>query len=219
MLELKGKTIVWDEHKSQKNIRDHNLSLPEMARAFFDPFFVLMYDEAHSQTNETRWKGLGMLGHSLFLLCFVESGGELRLYAVRKAVQKEKEYYMDFRSLKKHFYYNKSKTPHAERPRQRRNDTIVTTSIKFSELKNLPPLTPERLAEIEAFKDTESPGCPELTGEEWRTVKPLYDIPPKADVYVRLDTDLVHWLKVPRKGYQARMNAALRYAMRHGFLA
>jgi uncharacterized protein (DUF4415 family) len=48
-------------------------------------------------------------------------------------------------------------------------------------------------------------------------VKPLYDIPPKADVYVRLDADLVHWLKVPRRGYQARMSAALRYAMRHGF--
>jgi uncharacterized DUF497 family protein len=90
MLELEGKTIVWDEHKSRKNIRDHNLSFPEMARTFFDPFFVLMYDDTHPQTNETGWKGLGILGHSLFLLCFVESGGELRLYAVRKATPKER---------------------------------------------------------------------------------------------------------------------------------
>jgi uncharacterized DUF497 family protein len=54
---------------------------------------LVIYDEVHSRTNETRWKGLGMLGHSLFLLCFVESGSELRLYAVRKAAPKEKEYY------------------------------------------------------------------------------------------------------------------------------
>jgi uncharacterized DUF497 family protein len=64
-----------------------------MARAFFDPLFVLMYDDAHSQTNETGWKGLGMLDHSLFLLCFVESGDELRLYLVWKATPKEKRYY------------------------------------------------------------------------------------------------------------------------------
>jgi uncharacterized protein (DUF4415 family) len=56
-----------------------------------------------------------------------------------------------------------------------------------------------------------------LTGEEWWTVKPLCDIPPKTDVYVRLDTDPVHWLKAPWKGCQAWMNAALRYTMQHGF--
>jgi uncharacterized DUF497 family protein len=54
-----------------------------------------MYDDAHSQANETRWKGLGILGHSLFLLCFVESGDELRLYSARKAAPKEKQKYRD----------------------------------------------------------------------------------------------------------------------------
>jgi uncharacterized DUF497 family protein len=95
VLELEGKTIVWDKNKNRKNIRDHNISLPEAARVFPGPFFVLMYDEAHSQANETRWKGLGMLDQSLFLLCFVESGDELRLYSARKAAPKEKQKYRD----------------------------------------------------------------------------------------------------------------------------
>jgi hypothetical protein len=49
------------------------------------------------------------------------------------------------------------------------------------------------------------PECPELTGGEWQTVKPLYGIPPKADVYARLDTGLVYRLKAPGKGCQARI--------------
>jgi uncharacterized protein (DUF4415 family) len=93
----------------------------------------------------------------------------------------------------------------------------VTTSIKFSELKNLPPLTPERIAEIKAFKNTDFSECPEMTEEEWRTARPLYAKPPKADVHVRIDLDVLRWLKAPGKGYQARLNAALRYAMQNGF--
>ncbi|MDR1786540.1 MAG: hypothetical protein LBR23_08815 [Spirochaetaceae bacterium] len=56
----------------------------------------------------------------------------------------------------------------------------MTTSIKFSELKNLPPISPARMAEIEAFEDTDFSDCPEITDEEWRTAQPLY--PPTAIV-------------------------------------
>jgi uncharacterized protein (DUF4415 family) len=90
----------------------------------------------------------------------------------------------------------------------------MTTSIKFSEIKNLPPLTPERIEEIKAFKNTDFSDCPEMTDEDWR---PAYTKPPKVDVHVRLDADVLGWLKGPGKGYQARLNAALRYAMRNGF--
>jgi len=95
----------------------------------------------------------------------------------------------------------------------------VITSIKFSEIKNLPPLTPERIAEIKAFRNTDFSDCPELTEEEWRTARSAYPVTkaPKVDVHVRLDADVLGWLKGPGKGYQARLNAALRYAMRNGF--
>jgi uncharacterized DUF497 family protein len=95
MLELKGKSVVWDEPKNRKNLRDHKLALPKAARAFLDPYFVLLYDEGHSSLAETRWKGLGMLDNSLLMLCFVEHGDELRLYSARKAAPKEKRLYND----------------------------------------------------------------------------------------------------------------------------
>jgi uncharacterized protein (DUF4415 family) len=73
------------------------------------------------------------------------------------------------------------------------------------------------MAEIEAFNNTDFTDCPELTEEEWRTARPLYAKTPKVDVHVRLDADVAGWLKAPGKGCQARLNAALRYAMRNGF--
>jgi hypothetical protein len=54
----------------------------------------------------------------------------------------------------------------------------MTTSIKFSELKNQPPISPEQLAEIEAFQDADFSDCLELTEEEWRTARSLYAKPP-----------------------------------------
>ncbi|GAB6390666.1 MAG: BrnT family toxin [Treponematales bacterium] len=89
-LDIEGKRIAWDEDKNRKNLRDHQIALPRAARAFLDPFFVLLYDEDNSSLEETRWKGLGTLGDSLLLLCFVERGNELRIYSARKATPKER---------------------------------------------------------------------------------------------------------------------------------
>ena len=37
--------------------------------------------------------------------------------------------------------------------------------------------------------------------------------PKKETVTVRLDADVLHWLKQDGKGYQSRMNAILRHEM------
>ena len=37
---------------------------------------------------------------------------------------------------------------------------------------------------------------------------------PKKGIYIRLDTDVIDWLKSKGKGYQTRMNAMLRELMR-----
>ncbi|MDR1786541.1 MAG: BrnT family toxin [Spirochaetaceae bacterium] len=95
MLELKGKSIVWDEPKNRKNLRDHGITFTEAAMAIIERSFEILYDENHSSLDETRWMGLGMVNHSLFALCFVERGDELRLYSARKAVPKEKRLYND----------------------------------------------------------------------------------------------------------------------------
>jgi uncharacterized protein (DUF4415 family) len=77
-------------------------------------------------------------------------------------------------------------------------------------------LSPERMAEIKAFKDADISDCPELTGEELKKLRPRYPEyfrPVKKAVQIRLDADVLAWFKAYGKGYQSRINAALREVM------
>ncbi|GHV95837.1 hypothetical protein AGMMS50293_21570 [Spirochaetia bacterium] len=77
-------------------------------------------------------------------------------------------------------------------------------------------LTPERIAEIRAFKNTNFSDCPVLTEEELKKMRPRhpeYFRPIKKAVQIRLDADVLAWFKGYGKGYQSRINAALREIM------
>ncbi|HEY0307926.1 MAG TPA: BrnA antitoxin family protein [Acidobacteriaceae bacterium] len=55
---------------------------------------------------------------------------------------------------------------------------------------------------------------PELTDEFFRNaIKNPFYRPNKSQLTVRLDSDVVHWLRGKGRGYQTRMNAVLRSAM------
>jgi len=55
---------------------------------------------------------------------------------------------------------------------------------------------------------------PELTEKFWENaVRNPYYRPVKQQLTVRLDADVVAWLRRQGKGYQTRMNAVLRDAM------
>jgi uncharacterized protein (DUF4415 family) len=78
-------------------------------------------------------------------------------------------------------------------------------------------ITEERLKEIKEFKNTDFSDCPVLTEEQLVQFKPshlrgMYK-PIKKTVNVRLDADVVEWLKSGGEGYQTRMNAILRREM------
>jgi len=93
----------------------------------------------------------------------------------------------------------------------------VKTSVKFSELKKLPPLSKKRIAQIKAFKNNDFSDNPEWSAEDWKKARPAYTKIPKADIHTKIDNDILDWLKSDGKGYQARLNAALRFAMNNGF--
>ena len=93
----------------------------------------------------------------------------------------------------------------------------MKTSVKFSDIKNLPVISDERVAEIKAFKNADFSDNPELTTAEWKKARPAYTKIPKSDIHTKIDNDILEWLKGEGKGYQARLNAALRFAMNHGF--
>jgi uncharacterized protein (DUF4415 family) len=89
------------------------------------------------------------------------------------------------------------------------------------EVKNgaFPPLSPEARAQLEALrdmpdKDIDYSEIPPLTEKFWKNAvrNPFYK-PVKSSTTVRLDSDVLAWLRSKGKGYQTRLNAILRAAM------
>ena len=77
-----------------------------------------------------------------------------------------------------------------------------------------------RLAELAARPDSEidTSDIPEWTDEMWKTaVRGRFYRPVKQQLTVRLDSDVLAWLKGQGKGYQTRLNDILRKAMMQGF--
>jgi uncharacterized protein (DUF4415 family) len=96
----------------------------------------------------------------------------------------------------------------------------MSKTVKFElDLKNPPPLTDKQRAELEAMKslpdeEIDYSDIPPLGDEFWKNAvrNPIYK-PTKTLTTVRLDSDVLMWLKSKGKGYQTRINAILRDAM------
>jgi uncharacterized protein (DUF4415 family) len=94
------------------------------------------------------------------------------------------------------------------------------TAVRYTiDLENPPPLTDAQKAELKALKnmrdeDIDLSDIPELTEEFWRNAKPNpFFRPNKSLTTIRIDADILAWLKSTGKGYQTRLNAILREAM------
>jgi len=83
----------------------------------------------------------------------------------------------------------------------------------------LPPLTEERIAELKALaerpdSEIDYSDIPPLDDTFWaRAVPNPFFKPVKTHTSVRIDSDVMAWLKSQGKGYQTRLNAILREAM------
>lgn len=76
------------------------------------------------------------------------------------------------------------------------------------------PISKERLNELDAIKDEDIDysDIPELDESFWsRAVVHMPES--KKGLYIRLDPDILDWLKSRGKGYQTRLNAMLRALM------
>jgi uncharacterized protein (DUF4415 family) len=84
---------------------------------------------------------------------------------------------------------------------------------------NLPPLTPEqedRLKNLAAMSDDDIDfsDIPRLTPEQLAQFRPTREKENKEAISVRLDPDVLTWLRSTGKGWQTRLNAIVRNAMR-----
>ena len=82
-----------------------------------------------------------------------------------------------------------------------------------------PPLTPAQRAELAALaalpdEQIDTSDIPLLPTTHWKTAarNPFYR-PVKQQVTVRLDADVLAWLRSTGRGYQSRLNDILRQAM------
>ncbi|MDR2945402.1 MAG: BrnA antitoxin family protein [Candidatus Adiutrix sp.] len=87
------------------------------------------------------------------------------------------------------------------------------------DLGNLPPLTEAQKAELKALaempeSEIDYSDIPPLDDNFLKNAvrNPFYR-PTKTSTTVRLDSDVLAWLKSQGKGYQTRINAILREAM------
>jgi len=87
---------------------------------------------------------------------------------------------------------------------------------KTVDLQNLPPLTKAQMARLRALKsrDIDYSDIPPLTETFLEnSIRNPFFKPVKTSTTVRIDADVLVWLRQQGKGYQTRINAILRDAM------
>jgi uncharacterized protein (DUF4415 family) len=137
------------------------------------------------------------------------------VWNIAKAAGNEAKHGVSFDMEQKSF----ASSPRA-RQRQTRRDSMSRTDTRIVlDLKNLPPLTKQQKSQIEKLQ-SRNPAeidlfdMPEVDDTFWRTARRgAFFRPTKVSVTVRLDTDVLVWLKSTGKGYQTRINATLRQVM------
>jgi uncharacterized protein (DUF4415 family) len=83
-------------------------------------------------------------------------------------------------------------------------------------MKKVPKAVRRELAALSARpeKDIDFSDLPPTTREDWAgAVRGRFYRPVKQQLTVRIDADVLEWLKIQGKGYQRRLNAILRAAM------
>jgi uncharacterized protein (DUF4415 family) len=87
------------------------------------------------------------------------------------------------------------------------------------DLAKLPSLTKRQKADLAALatrpdSEIDFSDIPPLTEDFWKNaVRGKYYKPTKTSTTVRIDSDVLAWLRAQGKGYQSRINAILRRKM------
>jgi uncharacterized protein (DUF4415 family) len=104
-------------------------------------------------------------------------------------------------------------------PGGKRSSDMRKTVHYEVDLKNLPPLTEARKLELQSLSEMpeseiDYSDIPPLDDVFWKKAvrNPFYK-PTKTSTTVRLDSDVLVWLKSQGKGYQTRINDILRTVM------
>ena len=183
--------FVWDERKNRINKRKHGVSFDLAFLVFEDPFHVSRQDR--EAEGEERWQTIGMVQglRVLIVAHTVEEEGDLvRIFSARGKPRHKRDAPMR----------KATKTVRIVRSRGQ-----ALTRRQEKELTALAALPDDRI-------DTSD--IPELPPSAWKDAfRGRFYRPVKQAVSMRLDSDVIAWLRKAGKGYQTRANRILRERM------
>jgi uncharacterized protein (DUF4415 family) len=179
--------FTWDERKNRVNKRKHRISFDTAISVFNDPFHVSRQDR--EVENEERWQTIGMVRG-------------VRVLLVAHTVEE-----------------NDGLIRHEKRRRER--DTSMRKATKNVRTGRSPGRALTRrqkkeLAALAALPDNQidTSDIPELPASAWKdAIRGRFYRPVKQAVSMRLDADVIAWLRKAGSGYQTRANRILRERM------
>jgi uncharacterized protein (DUF4415 family)/uncharacterized DUF497 family protein len=183
-----------DARKDRLNRQKHRITFDTALHVFDDPYQVTTQDR--EVDGEPRWQTIGMVGpHNLLLVAHTadEESGAIRIVSAAKQLAQNGEYMP-----------KATRKPKIQVRRQRVSGQPLTLRQK------------RELAALAAIpgNQIDTSDIPELPPGAWKhAVRGRFYRPLKQAISMRLDADVVAWLKQRGKGYQTRANSILRQRM------
>lgn len=100
MFEYAFITFEWDEKKAESNLAKHGVAFKEAASVFYDPYALVVDDDAHSY-EEDRFVivGVSMVARVLTVChCYRQANEVIRIISARKATKNEERSYWRYRN-------------------------------------------------------------------------------------------------------------------------
>lgn len=94
---IKSISIVFDEAKSARNLRERDLPFSMVERFNFETAHFEL--DKRKDYQEQRYVALGFLGYRLHVLCFTPAGNGIRVISFRKANPREIRFYEKTRTI------------------------------------------------------------------------------------------------------------------------
>lgn len=178
----------WDANKAKSNLRKHGVRFEDAVLVFDDPRHLSRQERYENGEYRGRPSALFMALWSFWLLIAFGSKVVLKL-SVSSAPARQTEKRGIVMSMVKH----------------KRGNASALSAQHEAELKALAKKSDDEIdySDIPASED----------GQWSEAVRGKFFRPLKTQASVRIDADVMEWLKRPGKGYQTRLNAILREAM------
>jgi uncharacterized DUF497 family protein/uncharacterized protein (DUF4415 family) len=176
-------TFEWDAAKARRNLAKHGVSFDDATRVFDDPFALMLQDSVEG--GEERWQAIGRAGAHLALVVA---------------------------HIARHLAGPTSFASFLHAARCGTRGDVMKTKRTKSPARKLATAPAKRSGARRAAVDTSD--IPPLTEEFFaHAVRNPYYRPVKQSTTVRIDADVLAWLRRQGAGYQTRINAILRRAM------